>query len=74
MRKVQLLKKGIISTRQWTMSRDSPTPLLSRRLQSNLIVLRGVFRCAAAQQRFVCVLDFCAAARSVPCFGTVTVS
>ena len=35
-------------------------------------VLRGVFRCAAAQQRFVCVVDFCAAARSVPCSGTVS--
>ena len=39
--------------------------------QSNGPVLRGVFRCAAAQQRFVCVLDFCAAARSVPCFWSL---
>ena len=26
-------------------------------------MLRGVFRCAAAQSRFVCVVDFCAAAQ-----------
>ena len=36
------------------------------------VTLPGLPRRAKRPNRFVCVLDFCAAARSVPCFGTVS--